>query len=535
MIRLISKILFFIVIEFYSNSAIGQYYKHSLGKEKFQPLTVYTEYVFSQPWDEERIKLPIGFDFKLYGELYDSMIVANGRINFIKNIDKLIVDGDTVCRIQVYTINLKDKGSTNSESPVRYHCSGLPGERVFCLEINDALIVGSMHTLDFQVLLYESTNEIIMHYDDVTNSREYLPGSLAYKIGIGKFIAPNTILEGVALYGTNLDDRLSKKDFLSSLLWQQVYDSLKISFTNQDNFHFSNLTETQNLNVINETASNIQMVIGGFAIGTNYFLDKGVSSKYKFKSPVYLKGVSFNCHGNYNKITDSLIVQVNKIGIDNFPSTVLTEKKVAISCLNLKGKLNDVSFDSQVLIEDSCMISFILPEYVDDSENFFYFYWIYSTDPLFDPYTTNMLLVNNKWYSVLLDRLVSERFTDGNRAYDSLNLSIFPIVNNFNFVDKPVEENINCAILSRQAMQETKHFEIFPNPVIKDYRVEISSSSPISKIEIIGINSESKKSIDSKSLINSNSFSVEGLTNGVYFIYIYSGDDFSCQKLVIIK
>lgn len=517
-------------------NAYSQIYTSRIEKKPFNYLSTYTEYPFSQPWDEEQIRLPVGFNFTIYGETFDSLIWGNGRIYFKKNFQIPLATGDTVWRIHVYNADLKDAGTTNSLSPVRYFTSGPAGQRVFTLEVNNAVTAGSTYSLDIQVSLYEGTNEIIIHFNDVKNPLAYLPGAQRYRIGISEIVNLGNQVQGLGFQATDWNIISVKEKSMDAYIWQQVYDSLQFRITQQENFFYSNFSPEENKNIINNTTQDIQLLDypDDPLIGLNLFLDKGVAMKYTFEQPVYMKGLGVHAYGKNLDQTDILKIQIHKVGSDGFPGAIIDSIKIPASCLNLDGSMSLIDFDKEIKINDSCMISLIYPEYDQNSSKVFHFaVKLPYNPPSFDPNTVNVLMANDKWYSVVKDQTITGRFDVGN--LDSIYVGVFPYVNNYLNNNYPVQSNVTCAPLSNIHVPEEHSIILYPNPAKGMIFLKKDDKNIIREIEVISQQGISMTRFSQEALIGNPFLDLTSMEDGVYLIKIIYDQGYQLEKIILAR
>lgn len=156
-------------------------------------------------WDDPEYQVPIGFDFQLYGEVIDSLQIAGlGGLLVTGPCDP----GDKESVLALFAVDIIDRGDNtgNSMSNISYVVEGVPGNRVFKLEWNNAGffsgdVDASMMYIDyvnFQVWLYEGTNVIEYRYgpNSVTNPTADYEGASGPGVGLfGNYNCDTDVLE----------------------------------------------------------------------------------------------------------------------------------------------------------------------------------------------------------------------------------------------------------------------------------------------------------------------------------------------------
>lgn len=146
-----------------------------------------------QVWDDPSWEIPIGFDFQYMNQTFNSLVFGGvdaygGELLFGT------VDGGPVWQqIAPYMQDLIDGGyfsKTASDSPIRYRVTGSPGSRVFWLQWGNAAFFNEdvPHTMriNFQMRLYEGSNQIDFHYGPRTTLGAIIQDYNGIVIGMGR-------------------------------------------------------------------------------------------------------------------------------------------------------------------------------------------------------------------------------------------------------------------------------------------------------------------------------------------------------------
>lgn len=155
-----------------AQTANGNEYTFTISQGTYSELSGGTQATEDVIWNSLIFSAPIGFDFQLYDEVIDTLYglgAFEGAVSSSPTLDTnhhLI----SVCRAE-----LIDRGAeppfVGHLSPVIYSTEGQPGQRIFKLEWNNAGFFLDLYAnnqtnfyVNFQLWLYEGTNEIEMHY-----------------------------------------------------------------------------------------------------------------------------------------------------------------------------------------------------------------------------------------------------------------------------------------------------------------------------------------------------------------------------------
>lgn len=124
-----------------------------------------------QLWDDPVGSVPIGFTFKLYDLMLDTVYFGMGLGGLVSSAIDANFEADYA--IIPFEADLIDRGEISgiSQSPISYKLEGNAGNRVLKIEWKNAGFVGEIGALgtlndyvNFQVWLFEGSNDIEMHY-----------------------------------------------------------------------------------------------------------------------------------------------------------------------------------------------------------------------------------------------------------------------------------------------------------------------------------------------------------------------------------
>ncbi|MEX1191950.1 MAG: T9SS type A sorting domain-containing protein [Brumimicrobium sp.] len=178
---------------FLANLGSAQNYDVNYYTDTYESLTNYDTVDESDPevdglGSELYGEIPIGFDFEIEGETFDSLKVSeSGYIKFISfNTD--------IAYISIFDCDLEDFNNSPSNSPIVYSTTGTPGNRIFkCEYIKKGFVNDSEKNdyVNFQVWLYENCNEFEARIGDMaieaSETDLFYGGNPAPIIGYGNY------------------------------------------------------------------------------------------------------------------------------------------------------------------------------------------------------------------------------------------------------------------------------------------------------------------------------------------------------------
>jgi hypothetical protein len=133
--------------------------------------------------DDDSVSVSIGFDFSFYGQLYDTATIqSNGALTFqaeeISVTNSCLLAGyDTL--IAPYWDDLNPATGGN----VYYELSGSAPDRIFTVHWREVPHYSADGAYDVQVVLHESSGEILLQFNDVTSYASYDNG-ISATVGI---------------------------------------------------------------------------------------------------------------------------------------------------------------------------------------------------------------------------------------------------------------------------------------------------------------------------------------------------------------
>ena len=164
--------------------------------------------------DDSFINVPIGFTFNFYGTAYTTVdIVSNGYLNFDQNgnieyrnletstgvskpivlpFDPLDPYAGGVIPTAFIAPNFVDQNPA-SVDPIYYQTLGTAPNRVFIVQFKVPHIDLPLEKYDYQVILYEGSDEILFQYNVIANTNPQLTNGSFSTVGI----------QGSATAGTN--------------------------------------------------------------------------------------------------------------------------------------------------------------------------------------------------------------------------------------------------------------------------------------------------------------------------------------------
>jgi len=146
-----------------------------------------------QVWDDPSWEVPIGFDFEYMNQTFNSLVFGGVDAYGGELLFGTIDGGPVWQQIGPYMQDVIDGGfflKTPSDSPVQYKLTGNPGSRVFWIQWSNAAFFneGPPHTMrmNFQMRLYEGTNQIDFHYGPRTLLGVVIQDYNGIVIGMGR-------------------------------------------------------------------------------------------------------------------------------------------------------------------------------------------------------------------------------------------------------------------------------------------------------------------------------------------------------------
>ncbi len=174
-----------------------------------------------QLWDDPVGSVPIGFTFKLYDIMLDTIYFGMGLGGLVSS----AIDSNFVADYAIipFEADLIDRGELSgiSQSPISYQLEGSAGNRILKIEWKNAGFVGEIGALgtlndyvNFQVWLFEGSNDIEMYYGPVmiTNPAINYEGETGAFVGISDKDLLNSYLLSGSPDNPELSDTLANLD-----------------------------------------------------------------------------------------------------------------------------------------------------------------------------------------------------------------------------------------------------------------------------------------------------------------------------------
>jgi len=162
-------ILFIFFYNFFSNVQ-AQTYNLNVSNEPFGFLQN-PQSAVQGPWDLLAFQIPLGFDFHFFDITSDSLFSAENSFGGYTSLNQ---DEENLYMMIHFYAFLIDRGyqQDSAASPIYYKTEGLPGQRIFTLEYNNAGIFNGLQDfngvfldyINIQVKLYESSGDIEYHF-----------------------------------------------------------------------------------------------------------------------------------------------------------------------------------------------------------------------------------------------------------------------------------------------------------------------------------------------------------------------------------
>lgn len=543
--------------------SFGQVYTFSQHKAPFKELTTFTSLDPASVYDSFEM-VDIGFGFKIQDKTYTSLFVIDGLVTFLPTsrgrYDVFVFETELI------DINPILPGA----SKVNYTTIGEAGERIFILEWNNAGIAPDDNLIGFikfQLWLYEKSSAIEIHYGpNILN-----PGQTSLA-GIG-FWKVHTTREGINIYGTPDGLRINNRWFADPNPMEGIpKDSTVYRFSYGNDLVWNNLLSRHTelsvgwglINGINNNSGRLTTgllvpELGGALLGHNKYKDVEFGEKYFLSEDALVKGLVTQNYGAVHS-NDSATFSVYTVASNGLPGNLLQQKKKPYRCLDLEGNLNFIAFDNPVQVTDSFFVAFGLSPYQQVHLDTIGLYFTAADSSLPENKQFGKVVArwfNNQWYDVLNTRMLSNR-TEVVLIEDrygivneTINLSVFPVVNfNLDSLNK-IQENLNCKPLAQRKdkglrIQESfiEHNNLklhpnFPNPAKShtylNFTLKTNSSVTIQIYNSAGVLVLEEK----KGVLNSGFqqlyINTDALTNGVYLYVVRSDNALLSSKIVVNK
>lgn len=175
----------------------AQSYQFSQSSSAYSNLTGTTSINGSTVWSSfQSFTVPIGFAFNFMGNNYNTIYIeGSGFCRF---------DANYYYLINPFTVQLEDKGSSSSLSPLSYALEGSFPSRILKIEWNNCGFVNDASgTANFQLWLYETSNTIEFHVGSCSATTAAYNGNTnpGPAMGIYRFSSVTNCVYGIGLTG----------------------------------------------------------------------------------------------------------------------------------------------------------------------------------------------------------------------------------------------------------------------------------------------------------------------------------------------
>jgi hypothetical protein len=146
-------------------------YPFSTYNEVYTPLTESTNLLGNELWDDPEVFIPIGFDFTLFGNTTNELLLLPPGAQVVTD----IVKGSVTDLIMPYFADVMNADIEEPVSPLLYSLEGEPVNLIFKLQWTNVGFYGEynasetfFNTTNFQLWLYENGNVVEYRYGDNT-------------------------------------------------------------------------------------------------------------------------------------------------------------------------------------------------------------------------------------------------------------------------------------------------------------------------------------------------------------------------------
>lgn len=207
------------------------HYDFSSKKEAYVPLTGAISLMDTNTWDEENIKIPVGFSFKMNEQQLDSIAMSvfqvwgNDTFDLTGPASNISFSGFIFMNADLHDRADTTAAAERGVSPVRYLVSGKEPNRVFKLEFFNAGFADeylnngtSNDSLNLQIWVYEGSNDIEFRFGSNYMNDDYFQlGGFVPFMYANKLKANGTVEEMYYLHGDPSAPDLDSTTDLSSI------------------------------------------------------------------------------------------------------------------------------------------------------------------------------------------------------------------------------------------------------------------------------------------------------------------------------
>ncbi len=146
-------------------------YSFTTYNETYTPIVGGTDLMGGEVWDDPEVFVPIGFDFTLFGNTTDELLLLPPGAQVVTG----IVKGSLTDLLMPYFADVMNADTLVSVSPILYSLEGEPGNLIFKMQWTNVGFYGELfetetftNTTNFQLWLYQNGNVVEYRYGDNT-------------------------------------------------------------------------------------------------------------------------------------------------------------------------------------------------------------------------------------------------------------------------------------------------------------------------------------------------------------------------------
>ena len=484
-------------------ACFAQLYTVERYRKDYIPLDEPIQVSLEEPWGDTMLTVPIGFEFELYGQKFDTCYLDQGGIIFYEGDPYDYIDYDTFFIFFCFNhlFDLGHDSTSYSLSPVSYNLSGILGNQVLKIEYKNAWVVtgrdGTRYSIDLQLWLHEYNGTIEVHFGeynaDVLGYFYYFMGiSMLYIDEYGEWHAVRQTRLAAGTVETEVyggDDPwvtcgiTPKEDDV----WRFLYDRDIILNNHVDLTLISGITHIGTV-ALPTYASDQSILLGGHG----YLNDYEWAERFILTDPVVLKGLVGQHYGRSSG-KDSAYYSIYLPGMDLLPGESTFNRKISYEDFDLSGKLNIIGFEEPFLITDTFFVAFgVNPYFYEEGrEDIIGVYFTpaqHSIPSNFDYGRTAVRRMDGNWYDIYSSRWISRNSHSkrGEHPSDLIHFSIAPIVNFFTKNTTPVDDILKAwgqyaVNVQDAASDRITLYPHYPNPAGEfiNLRYEVHADAPV--------------------------------------------------------
>lgn len=156
-----------------SASIVAQEFPYSFTtyNQAYSPLQESTNLFGDEIWDDPEVFIPIGFDFTLFGNTTDELLLLPPGAQVVTG----IVKGSVTDLMMPYFADVMNADTLEAVSPILYSLEGEPGNLIFKLQWTNVGFYGELfetqtftNTTNFQLWIYQNGNVVEYRFGDNT-------------------------------------------------------------------------------------------------------------------------------------------------------------------------------------------------------------------------------------------------------------------------------------------------------------------------------------------------------------------------------